>query len=84
MAGRPKKEPGEQKSNTLRIRLTDEEKAAMQAAAKDERLDVSTWARRILLDFLEGKPLTQPKAYGTVKMSTGRGRKVAPHGPRRP
>lgn len=49
MTGRPKKPPGEARDNVLRIRLTDEERKAIDDAAKEHALDSSAWARMELL-----------------------------------
>jgi uncharacterized protein (DUF1778 family) len=49
MKGRPKKEKGTQRENTLRIRLTDDERKKLDDAAGAETLDTSTWARMILI-----------------------------------
>jgi uncharacterized protein (DUF1778 family) len=46
---RPHKPDGETRENVLRIRLTDEERAAIDAAAKEKGLDTSTYARMELL-----------------------------------
>lgn len=46
---RPRKPDGEQRENVLRIRLTPEERAAIDAAAKAKGLDTSTYARMELL-----------------------------------
>ena len=46
---RPKKPPGEGRANVLRIRLTDEERAELDGAAKSRALETSTWARMELL-----------------------------------
>lgn len=46
---RPKKPEGEVRENVLRIRLTDAERAVIDAAAQDKSLDSSTWARSELL-----------------------------------
>lgn len=43
---RPVKLPEERKENILRIRLTDDERAALDLAAKGR---TSTWARRVLI-----------------------------------
>jgi hypothetical protein len=49
MAGRPKKDPGEVRSNVLRVRLTEEERAELNAAAAAKGLETSSWARSELL-----------------------------------
>lgn len=46
---RPKKPAGEVRENVLRIRLTDEERKALDEAAKAKHLDTSAWARSELL-----------------------------------
>jgi hypothetical protein len=46
---RPKKPPGEGRYNFLRIRLTEEERHALDGAAKSRSLETSTWARSELL-----------------------------------
>jgi len=55
MAGRRTKKPSERRENVLRIRLTKSERAALEETARNETLDASTWARRVLL--LEAKRL---------------------------
>jgi hypothetical protein len=42
---RPKKIPGGAKTNTLRIRLTEDERKAIDRAAAFKSLETSTWAR---------------------------------------
>jgi len=44
--GRPPKPPGERKTAELRIRLTEAQRAQLDAAAGE---DTSTWARELLL-----------------------------------
>ena len=44
--GRPPKPPEERKAAELRIRLTEAQRAELDAAAGQ---DTSTWARRVLL-----------------------------------
>jgi hypothetical protein len=46
---RPRKPEGEQRENVLRIRLTPQERASIDAAAKEKGLDTSTYARMELL-----------------------------------
>jgi hypothetical protein len=46
---RPKKPEGQAKKNLLRIRLTDEERATLDRAAREKNLETSTWARAELL-----------------------------------
>jgi hypothetical protein len=49
MAGRHKKPEGEAKSYMLRIRMTEEDRALLEAAAKLKSLETSTWARSELV-----------------------------------
>jgi hypothetical protein len=49
MAGRPKKDPDEVRSNVLRVRLTEEERTELNAAAASQGLETSSWARSALL-----------------------------------
>jgi uncharacterized protein (DUF1778 family) len=49
MAGRHKKPEGETKTYMLRIRMTEEERALMEEAAKSKSLETSTWARSELV-----------------------------------
>ena len=49
MAGRPKKAPSEARANVLRVRLTEGERRALDAAARTRGLETSTWARSELL-----------------------------------
>jgi hypothetical protein len=46
---RPKKPAGEARKNVLRILLTEEERAALEEAARSKSLNVSAWARSVLL-----------------------------------
>jgi len=46
---RPKKPVREAKTNTLRIRLTEDERKALDRAADSRSLDTSTWARSELM-----------------------------------
>lgn len=47
---RPKKKNSELRADTLRIRLTDAERKALDQAAAAEHLpETSTWARSVLL-----------------------------------
>jgi hypothetical protein len=62
MAGRkPKRAKGsgrEVKTTYLRVRMTDEQKAALAKAARGAGLDVSTWLRQLGLreaGFLKGE-----------------------------
>jgi hypothetical protein len=49
MAGKPRKPDDERRGNVLRIRLTEQERAAIDAAAKEKGLETSTYARMELL-----------------------------------
>jgi uncharacterized protein (DUF1778 family) len=49
MAGRPKKPEAQSKSYMLRIRMTEDERAAIEQAAKSKSLETSTWARSELV-----------------------------------
>jgi uncharacterized protein (DUF1778 family) len=49
MNGRPKKPEGSARGNFLRIRLTEEERALFDQAAKTKSLETSTWARSELV-----------------------------------
>jgi uncharacterized protein (DUF1778 family) len=42
------------RSDILHIRLTPEERERLRRAAEAEYLDVSTWARRAILQALDG------------------------------
>ena len=46
---RPMKSEVERKKNTLRIRMTEDERRLLDAAAQMLELDTSTWARGVLL-----------------------------------
>ena len=48
--GRPKKAKAEQRGVTLRIRLTQSERDALDGAAAGRSLDVSAWCRMILME----------------------------------
>jgi uncharacterized protein (DUF1778 family) len=48
--GRPKKDPDLLMNLPLRILLTAEQKVLIEEAAKLEGLEISAWARPILLD----------------------------------
>lgn len=52
---RPKKPKDENRENFLRIRLTEAERKALDAAAKQRTLDTSTWARAELLQLAKRK-----------------------------
>jgi uncharacterized protein (DUF1778 family) len=47
---RPKKAPADKREIVLRVRVTEDERAQLQAAADHERLDLSTWLRRLGLN----------------------------------
>jgi uncharacterized protein (DUF1778 family) len=49
--GRPKKQPGEARSNVLQVRLTDAEKQALDEAAQFKGMDTSTWVRVEMLSL---------------------------------
>jgi uncharacterized protein (DUF1778 family) len=49
MAGRHKKPESEAKSYMLRIRMTEQERALLEEAAKTKSLETSTWARSELV-----------------------------------
>jgi uncharacterized protein (DUF1778 family) len=48
MAGRPKK-PEQVKTYMLRIRMTEDERALLEEAARHKSLETSTWARSELV-----------------------------------
>jgi hypothetical protein len=52
---RPKKPKRELRKNLLRVRLTDSERKAINAAAQARTLDMSTWARAELLQIAKRK-----------------------------
>jgi hypothetical protein len=54
MMGRPPKPEGEAKTNTLRIRMTDAERAELDTAASRAGEETSTWARALLLAGARG------------------------------
>jgi hypothetical protein len=47
--GRPPKPAEQVRANTLRIRLTEAERQTLDDAAGSESLEVSSWARAVLL-----------------------------------
>ncbi len=49
MAGRHKKLEAEAKTYMLRIRMTEQDRALLDAAAKSKSLETSTWARSELV-----------------------------------
>lgn len=53
--GRPKKPKRELRAKPLRILLNDDERERIDAAAKSESMDTSTWARSVLLTAAKGK-----------------------------
>lgn len=53
--GRPKKQTSDARQDVLRIRLSDAERKALDAAAKARTLDTSTWARMELLQLAKRK-----------------------------
>jgi hypothetical protein len=53
---RPKKPVGEGRANVLRIRLTDDERRALDDTAKGKALETSTWARMELLALARKRP----------------------------
>jgi hypothetical protein len=53
--GRPKKQISDARENVLRIRLSDAERKALDAAAGLKTLDTSTWARMELLQLAKRK-----------------------------
>jgi hypothetical protein len=53
MTGKRKKSG--RKENVLRIRLADNDRAALDAAAAEKSLDTSTWARSELLTLAKGR-----------------------------
>lgn len=60
MAGRPKKSTGDARGNVLRIRLTEEERRALDEAARSKSLETSTWARMELM-ALAKRLLSRPR-----------------------
>jgi hypothetical protein len=50
MAGKPKN-PEQIKSYMLRVRMTESERALLEAAAKARSLETSTWARSELVEL---------------------------------
>jgi hypothetical protein len=60
MMGRPKKPDSERKDSELRIRMTDEERKALDKAAQNAGQETSTWARDLLLKNA-GKTSAKPK-----------------------
>jgi hypothetical protein len=54
MAGKPKP-PELRRDYTLRVRLAEDERVAIEQAAREMGLEVSTWARVQLLALAKGK-----------------------------
>jgi hypothetical protein len=52
---RPKKAKADRRQKFLRIRLTEAERKALDAAAETRTLDTSTWARAELLQIAKRK-----------------------------
>jgi hypothetical protein len=48
--GRPKKSKGDRRENVLRILLTNSERSELDEFADRKGMDVSTWARMVLLE----------------------------------
>ena len=63
MRGRPKKPAGEARTVLFQIRMTAEERAAIEQAANERSLDASTWARSELLTLAK-KLASQSKTKG--------------------
>jgi len=61
MAGRPTKEPGQKMDVPLRIMLTAEQNRLIREAADEHGLDVSGWARPILLEAARGRATRSKK-----------------------
>jgi hypothetical protein len=55
MAGRPTKEPGEKMDVPLRVMLTATQNELIRQAAQREGLDISPWARAVLLKAAQGR-----------------------------
>ena len=58
--GRPPKEPAERRSDELRIRLTSDERAALDEWAHAQGQETSTLARTILLQLVNRKNRSNP------------------------
>jgi hypothetical protein len=52
--GRPKKAKDQRRTNVLRIRLTQQEREVLEMGASAKSLDVSAWARMVLLNSAKG------------------------------
>jgi hypothetical protein len=57
---RPKKKPADNRTNVLRIRLTERERQELDHAATSSGLEVSTWARFELLAFAKKIAMKRP------------------------
>lgn len=66
--GRPKKPDAERMEKPLRIRLTAEQRKALDRAAKNAGQETSTWAREQLLK-IAGRPKKDGKKtiFGTME-----------------
>ncbi len=53
MRGRPPKKPSDRRENALRIRLTEAERALLDATAREMGLDTSAWVRSELLRIVK-------------------------------
>jgi uncharacterized protein (DUF1778 family) len=53
---RRKKKPDEKKDASIRVRLTDEQKAIIEAAASRDGLDLSSYARVAMLEKARRAP----------------------------
>jgi len=53
LLGRPRKPPEERRDLYVRVRLTRDEHALLWRAAKAKKMQLSTWARRGLLQLSE-------------------------------
>lgn len=49
MAGRPKTDEGSRRDFEVRVRVTEEERERFHKAATTEGLDLSAWARRLMM-----------------------------------
>ncbi len=61
MAGRPTKPAEDRRTNTLRIRLTEAERAILDRYAAQKTLETSTWARMMLLELAEKNHMKKPR-----------------------
>jgi hypothetical protein len=59
---RPKQPKGQGRGNTLRIRLTMAERAALDAAAARDGRETSTWARAVLGEIAANEPGARSRA----------------------